>query len=100
MVISLECVLFPGTLNKRSVSRNQRYANNHDTLVNLSIKSLCSSFCCSQVKDYSRKRWLILSLLSVEIDMMITWLTPLDLADREMTVLQVLLKRLSSSSPI
>merc|ERR1719300_2022551 len=62
-----------GTLNKRSVSRNQRYANNHDTLV----------------KDYSRKRWLILSLLSVEIDMMITWLTPLDLADREMTVLQV-----------
>merc|ERR1719507_1676948 len=41
-----------GTLNKRSVSRNQRYANNHDTLV----------------KDYSRKRWLILSLLSVEID--------------------------------
>ena len=43
----------------------------------------------AQVKDYSRKRWLILSLLSVEIDMMITWLTPLDLADREMTVLQV-----------
>ena len=43
-----------------------------------------------QVKDYSRKRWLILSLLSVEIDMMITWLTPLDLADREMTVLQVI----------
>ena len=43
----------------------------------------------TQVKDYSRKRWLILSLLSVEIDMMITWLTPLDLADREMTVLQV-----------
>ena len=32
---------------------------------------------------------MILSLLSVEIDMMITWLTPLDLADREMTVLQV-----------
>ena len=52
------------------------------------------------MKDYSRKRWLILSLLSVEIDMMITWLTPLDLADREMTVLQVFLKRLSSSSPI
>ena len=44
----------------------------------------------TQVKDYSRKRWLILSLLSVEIDMMITWLTPLDLADREMTVLQVI----------
>ena len=42
------------------------------------------------MKDYSRKRWLILSLLSVEIDMMITWLTPLDLADREMTVLQVI----------
>merc|ERR1719402_1631225 len=62
-----------GTLNKRSVSRNQRYANNHDTLV----------------KDYSRKRWLILSLLSVEIDMMYTWLSPLDLADREVTVLQV-----------
>ena len=33
---------------------------------------------------------MILSLLSVEIDMMITWLTPLDLADREMTVLQVI----------
>ena len=64
------------------------------------VKSLCSSFCCSQVKDYSRKRWLILSLLSVEIDMMITWLTPLDLADREMTVLQVLLTRFSSSSSI
>ena len=29
-----------GTLNKRSVSRNQRFANNHDNLV----------------KDYSRKR--------------------------------------------
>ena len=42
------------------------------------------------MKDYSRKRWLILSLLSVEIDMMITWLIPLDLADREMTVLQVI----------
>ena len=41
------------------------------------------------MKDYSRKRWLILSLLSVEIDMMLTWLTPIDLADREMTVLQV-----------
>jgi phosphatidylinositol 4-kinase len=41
------------------------------------------------VKDYSRKRWLILSLLSVEIDMMITWLSPLDLADREAVVLQV-----------
>ena len=52
------------------------------------------------MKDYSRKRWLILSLLSVEIDMMITWLTPLDLADREMTVLQVLLTRLPSSSSI
>ena len=50
------------------------------------------NFCAfpHQVKDYSRKRWLILSLLSVEIDMMITWLTPLDLADREMTVLQVI----------
>ena len=47
------------------------------------------NFASKQVKDYSRKRWLILSLLSVEIDMMITWLTPLDLADREMTVLQV-----------
>ena len=34
-------------------------------------------------------RWLILSLLSVEIDMMMTWLAPLDLADREATVLQV-----------
>ena len=42
MVTSLECVLFPGTLNKRSVSRNQRYANNHDTLVNLSIMSKVS----------------------------------------------------------
>ena len=41
------------------------------------------------MKDYSRKRLLILSLLSVEIDMMLTWLTPIDLADREMTVLQV-----------
>ena len=93
---------FPGTLNKRSVSRNQRYANNHDTLVSFMIQEKSPSFyiCCSQVKDYSRKRWLILSLLSVEIDMMITWLTPLDLADREMTVLQVLLKRLSSSSSI
>ena len=32
---------------------------------------------------------MILSLLSVEIDMMMTWLAPLDLADREATVLQV-----------
>jgi len=62
-----------GTLNKRSVSRNQRFANNHDNLV----------------KDYSRKRWLILSLLSVEVDMAMTWLSPLDLDNREATMLQV-----------
>jgi phosphatidylinositol 4-kinase len=62
-----------GTLNKRSVSRNQRFANNHDNLV----------------KDYSRKRWLILSLLSVEIDMAMIWLTPLEMDNREAIVLQV-----------
>ena len=45
------------------MSRNQRYATHQDNLV----------------KDYSRKRWLILSLLSVEIDLAITWLSPLDL---------------------
>jgi len=59
-----------GTLTKRSASRNQRFGNNHDNLV----------------KDYSRKRWLILSLLSVEIDMMMAWLSPLDLDNREATL--------------
>ena len=62
-----------GTLNKRSVSRNQRVVNNHDNMV----------------KDYSRKRWLILSLLSVEIDMLVTWLCPLDLEYREVVAGQV-----------
>ncbi|XP_023346695.1 phosphatidylinositol 4-kinase alpha [Eurytemora carolleeae] len=52
-----------GTLNKRSVSRNQKMSSNRENLV----------------KDYSKKRWLILSLLAVEIDMMVTWLSPLDL---------------------
>jgi len=52
-----------GTLNKRSVSRNQKLASNHDNLV----------------KDYSKKRWLILSLLAVEIDMMMTWSFSLDI---------------------
>lgn len=51
-----------GTLTKRSASRNQKLAGNHENLV----------------KDYSKKRWLILSLLGVEIDMMTTWLSPLD----------------------
>ena len=41
------------------------------------------------VKDYSRKRWLILSLLSVEIDMFVTWLCPLDLENREVVACQV-----------
>ena len=41
------------------------------------------------VKDYSRKRWLILSLLSVEIDMFVTWLCPLDLENREVVAGQV-----------
>ena len=62
-----------GTLTKRSASRNQRVGNNHDNLV----------------KDYSRKRWLILSLLSVEIDMMMAWLAPLDLEVRDQTVANV-----------
>ena len=47
------------------MSRNQRVATN-DTLV----------------RDYSCKRWLMLSLLSVEIDMFVTWLCPLDLDTR------------------
>ena len=34
------------------------------------------------VRDYSCKRWLMLSLLSVEIDMFVTWLCPLDLDTR------------------
>jgi len=51
-----------GTLTKRSASRNQKLASNHENLV----------------KDYSKKRWLILSLLAVEIDMMMTWLSPLE----------------------
>ena len=34
-------------------------------------------------RSYSRKRWLILSLLGVEIDMFVTWLCPLDLDYRE-----------------
>ena len=57
--------MFSGTLTKRSVSRNQR-APQQDSLV----------------RDYSCKRWLMLSLLSVEIDMFVTWLCPLDLDTR------------------
>ena len=55
------------------MSRNQRVVNNHENMV----------------KDYSRKRWLILSLLSVEIDMFVTWLCPLDLENREIVASQV-----------
>ena len=66
-------MIFTGTLTKRSVSRNQRVVNNHENMV----------------KDYSRKRWLILSLLSVEIDMFVTWLCPLDLEYREVVAGQV-----------
>ena len=54
-------------MNKRSVSRNQKVVSNHDNMV----------------KDYHRKRGLILSLLSVEVDMFVTWLCPLDLDNRE-----------------
>ena len=41
------------------------------------------------VRDYSCKRWLMLSLLSVEIDMFMTWLCPLDLDTRDQVAAQV-----------
>ena len=64
--------MLSGTLNKRSVSRNQRVPNND-----------------SLVRDYSCKRWLMLSLLSVEIDMFVTWLCPLDLDMRDLVAAQL-----------
>ena len=41
------------------------------------------------VRDYSCKRWLMLSLLSVEIDMFVTWLCPLDLDTRDLVAAQL-----------